>query len=72
MYTKYTAKDLMKKARSVALLKSFKEYPTGKFKHLDHVIIVDEDGGGTYLRVKLERSFKGSNTKEVAYEDEYL
>ena len=71
MYTKYTIKKLLSKARSTALLKSLKEYPTGKFKHLNHSLIVDEDGG-SFLRVKLERSYKGSKVKEVVYEDEYL
>ena len=71
MYTKYTIKRLLSKARSTALSKSLKEYPTGKFKHLDHSLIVDEDGG-SILRVKLERSYKGSKIKEVVYEDEYL
>ncbi len=71
MYKQFTAKDLMNKARSVALLKSVKEYPSGKFKHLDHSIIVDEEGF-TALRIKLERSYKGSKIKEVVYENEYL
>ena len=71
MYSKYTIRDLLIKSRSIALLKSVKEYPSGKFKHLDHSIIVDEEGF-TALRIKLERSYKGSKIKEIVYENEYL
>ena len=74
MYKKFTAKDLMNKARSVALLKSVKAYPQGKFKYIDHVLVVESEDYGDYtaIQVKMERSTKGSKIKEIVYENEYL
>ena len=62
MYVQYTAKDLLRKARAVALLKSVKAYPNGRFKYLDHVLIVDSEGWSA-LKIKLERTYKGSKLK---------
>jgi hypothetical protein len=71
MYVQYTAKDLLRKARAVALLKSVKAYPNGRFKYLDHVLIVDNEGWSA-LKIKLEKTYKGSKIKEEVFEDEYL
>ena len=74
MYKKYTAKDIMIKARSVALSKSVKQYPQGKFKYLDHVLVVEYEDCGDYvvIQVKMEKTTKGSKIKEIVYENEYL
>ena len=56
MYVQYTAKDLLRKARAVALLKSVKAYPNGRFKYLDHVLIVDSEGWSA-LKIKFERTY---------------
>jgi len=74
MYKQYTAKDLMRIARNVALLKSVKAYPQGKFKYLDHVLVMEYEDYGDYtaVQVKMEKTNKGSKIKEIVYENEYL
>ena len=74
MYKKYTAKDIMIKARNVALLKSCKKHRNGKFKYLDHVLVVEYEDCGDYIviQVKMERTANGSKIKEIVYENEYL
>ena len=74
MYKKYTAKDIMIKARNVALSKSVKQYPHGKFKYLDHVLAVEYEDCGDYvvIQVKMEKTTKNSKIKEIVYENEYL
>ena len=74
MYKQYTARDILKKARTVAITKSACKSPYGKFKYLDHLLIVgDDDCEFTAVRVKLERTYgQKNNIKEIVYEDEYL
>ena len=75
MYQEFTEKDIMNKAKAIALLKSVKSHPQGvKFRYLDHCLIVDEDdyGSHTSIKVKLERTNKESKIKEIYYEHEYL
>ena len=74
MFKQFTDKDLLRKARSIALLKSVKSYPQGKFKYLDHTLIVgyEDYGNDVAVRVKLEHSWKNSKCKEIVYQDEYL
>ena len=74
MYKKYTAKDIMIKARNVALSKSGNKSPQGKFKYLDHVLVVEYEDCGDYvvIQVKMEKTTKNSKIKEIVYENEYL
>ena len=73
MHKQYTAKDLMKKARALALLLSVKN-TNYRYKHLDHVVIVEEEDYGNYtsIKVKMEKTNKKEKTKEVVYDYEYL
>jgi transcriptional antiterminator Rof (Rho-off) len=73
MHKQYTAKDLMKKARALALLLSVK-HTNYRYKHLDHVVIVEEEDYGNYtsIKVKMEKTNKKEKTKEVVYDYEYL
>ena len=66
-------KDLMKKARALALLLSVK-HTNYRYKHLDHVVIVEEEDYGNYtsIKVKMEKTNKKEKTKEVVYDYEYL
>tara|TARA_R100000656_G_scaffold101172_1_gene73608 strand:+ start:254 stop:475 length:222 start_codon:yes stop_codon:yes gene_type:complete len=73
MHKQYTAKDLMKKARSVARSLSAKN-TNYKYKLLDHVLIVEEEDYGSYtsIKVKMEKTSRKEKTKEVVYDYKYL
>ena len=75
MTQEFTAKEIMTKARQIALLKSVQTHDRGiKFKYLDHVLVIDDDDYGCHvaIKIKLERTKKGSAKKEIYYEHEYL
>tara|TARA_R110000744_G_scaffold242924_1_gene359969 strand:+ start:248 stop:475 length:228 start_codon:yes stop_codon:yes gene_type:complete len=75
MYQEFTAKDILKKAREMAVSQSLKTHDRGfQFKYIDHVLVVDNDdcGCSVAIKVKLERTRKGSPKKDMYYEHQYL
>jgi hypothetical protein len=75
MYQEFTEKDILKKARELAVSQSSKTQDRGfQFKYIDHILVVDSDdcGFSVAIKVKLERSRKNSPKKEMYYEHEYL